>query len=114
MTAKEALQVLIDNLEYSCDEEYDIVWNTLNRLEELEKLVSSTLRMDKPACERLLDLERVLKIIKEKSVDVLSILNGACETVKEYNRHHSYIDDVRNGVKPLTETEFNLLKDYLK
>lgn len=33
LTPLEALQVLIDNLEYPCEEEYNIVWKSLKALE---------------------------------------------------------------------------------
>lgn len=90
MNAKEALQVLIDNLEYPCDEEYDVVWKALNRLEELEK---------------------VLKIIKEKQV-MFPIIITMIYVYKDQAREE-YNRSVGKGRK-LTEAEFNLLKEYLK
>lgn len=59
------------------------------------------------ALNRLEELERVLKIIKEKKVNVGDFIR--CETIDDYNDYCCYGDD-----EHLTETEFNLLKEYLK
>lgn len=117
MTAKEALQVLIDYLEYPCDKEYDIVWNALNRLEELEKEnkhLKNQIKVYKRNHEQELiyiaELRKVLKIIKQKGVNTNLMFDKDCEDVETYNeiiKSHIYM-------RYLTETEFNLLKEYLK
>lgn len=95
MNAKEALKRIVKRANAygwateNTDDEI-MVMNALNRLEELEE---------------------VLKIIKEKGVAVGFIqllLTENCGGLKEYN---DYIGDNKLY---LTETEFNLLKEYLK
>lgn len=88
MTAKEALNNVC--YVYGFDDNIVVLENAINRLDELGK---------------------VLKIIKEKQV-MLPIFMTICafygnEALKEYNSM------VGKGRK-LTETEFNLLKEYLK
>jgi len=74
-------------------------------VENLCKRITDYRTQLKSALNRLEELEKVLKIIKEKEVNVFIFLHsGDLET---------YNDMVEDNRK-LTETEFNLLKEYLK
>ena len=115
MTAKEALQILIDNLEYPCDKEYDIVWKALNRLPELEKEnkhLKNQIKVYKRNHEQELayicELRKVLKIIKEKREASYFVFDA-----DDYNDYLELLKPIRFMPK-CTETEFNLLKEYLK
>ena len=56
---------------------------------------------------------KAFDIIKEKKVDVLAIITNACETCEEYNKEHNLVLDKRQGIKPLTQEEYELLKEEL-
>ena len=120
MTPKEALKNIESTLRgFDCitndlfpinSKEIECLKSALNRLEELEndycKVVEQRGKWQEQSNKKIKELKKVLKIVKEK--DVLSSLIQEATDVDEYNgtfyTKHYY----------LTETEFNLLKEYLK
>ena len=59
--------------------------------------------------------EKVLKIIKEKNVDIF-FLRNSCDTVEEYNKEimdNTMFYCYSNCIK-LTQEEFNKIKEWLK
>ena len=121
MNAKEALQVLIDNLEYPCDKEYDIVWNDLNRLEKLDDKINK-LKKDYVELEHDRDTYRTayrneleirntnpntkeaLRVILTKRVNVKRFIEA--KTFKDYN------ENLRES-EQLTKSEFFNLKETI-
>lgn len=79
------------------DELYKIYHRELPDLEIIET-----------ALNRLEKLEEILKIIKEKGINTFCLENtDNSDEYKELTKSHL-------GMKRLTETEFNLLKEYFK
>lgn len=138
MTAKEALESLVErlavkkvdrsgNLVYwrsTTDTEYKVIESALNRLNELEKdnkslkTALSVYEQNheqalKEFCEqkdKITELEKVLKIIKEKDVNIVLFKDA----IRYFNDELGYYNaNVMDNHRKLTETEFNLLRWYL-
>ncbi len=98
----------------------DIIENALNQLEELEKeydndikgLYEDYLDISKNYAElneKYQELEKVLKIIKEKGVDIFKLKEcKRCKLPKEYNMRSCY-----SRHKEITQDEFDLFKRVL-
>ena len=74
----------------------DIIFDGIHTRAELEKM----------AMERLEKLETVIKIIKEKDIDI-AWLKRHSPTLEDYNKAWCI------GLKDLTQKEFDLLKEEL-
>ena len=97
--------------EIKCDMEY------VTRLDFVEPIVRGEVR-DKlkkiywRELDQLDQIEKELKafeIIKEKNVNV-----GMLKRSESVGSYHYKMDELRDKTKPLTEDEFNLLKEVLK
>ena len=101
MTAKEALENIKDILD-----------DYFEGINPTEKLVAYCYVKDiETALNRLEELEKVLKIIKEKDVNIVLFKDA----IRYFNDELDYYNaNVMDNHRKLTETEFNLLKEYLK
>ena len=80
------------------------------KIKELKSSLNRACKLNEEYCETLNKQDEILRIIKEKYVDIAMI--GACESSTDYN---AWCDTGASwSNEHLTEHEFDLLKEWLK